>query len=248
MNKLDKLIRRYKGGKKISCVTAYDASMAKYLESSEIDIVLVGDSLGQVIKGEKTTHDVSLDEINYHTKCVRAGLKSSILMADLPRNTYNTKSRAYKNALELCSDGLADIIKIEIDQNNLGIAYHLLENNIPLCAHIGLLPQTIKSKSGYRKYGKTKSEADKLYDISVNLDQAGASIILLECLENKLAKKISSNCKAPVIGIGSGSGIDGQVAVIYDLLGISFNKIDTFIVSKKNSLDKQITNFKKRLR
>ena len=169
-------------------------------------------------------------------------------MADLPRNTYNTKSRAYKNALELCSDGLADIIKIEIDQNNLGIAYHLLENNIPLCAHIGLLPQTIKSKSGYRKYGKTKSEADKLYDIAVNLDQAGASIILLECLENKLAKKISSNCKAPVIGIGSGSGIDGQVAVIYDLLGISFNKIDTFIVSKKNSLDKQITNFKKRLR
>lgn len=247
MKKLNKLLKHYKHGKKISCITAYDASMSKYLESIGIDIILVGDSLGQVIKGEKTTHNVSLGEMIYHAKCVRSGIKKSVLMIDLPSNTYKTKSIAYKNSIKLSSSGLADLVKIEIDNNNIDIAHHLLEKNIPLCAHIGLLPQTIKSKSGYRKYGKTKYEAKQLYDIAINLDKEGVSVILLECIENKLAKKISMNCKAPVIGIGSGRGIDGQVAVIYDLLGISFNKIDSFITSEKNLLDKQIINFKKRL-
>lgn len=247
MNKLNKLLKHYKRGNKISCITAYDASMSKYLDSSGIDIILVGDSLGQVIQGNKTTHDVTLNEIAYHAKCVRAGLKNSILMVDLPINTYKTKHIAYKNASKFSLSGLADLVKIEIDSNNIHIAYHLLEKNIPLCAHIGLLPQTIKSKSGYRKYGKTKTEAKKLYDIAIELDQAGAPIILLECIENTLAKRISKNCKAPVIGIGSGKGLDGQVAVIYDLLGISFNKIDMFMTDEKNSLDKKIVNFKKKL-
>ena len=247
MNKINKLLKQYECGKKISCITAYDASMSKYLESLGVDIILVGDSLGQVIKGEKTTHNVSLDEIIYHAKCVRSGINRSILMADLPSNTYKTKKIAYKNAIKFSSSGLADLIKIEIDANNIDIAHYLLTKNIPLCAHIGLLPQTIRSKSGYRKYGKTKTEAKKLYDIAIELDQAGVPIILLECIENTLAKRISKNCKAPVIGIGSGNGLDGQVAVIYDLLGISFNKIDMFMADEKNSLDKKIINFKKRL-
>ena len=248
MSKLSKLLDLYKRGKKISCITAYDASMSKYLESSGVDIILVGDSLGQVIKGEKSTHGVTIDEIAYHARCVRSGLKTSILMVDLPKNSYNTKSKAYKNSHKFISTKLADLIKIEIDTNNIEIAKYLIEKNIPLCAHIGLLPQTIKSKSGYRKYGKSKDEAKKLYDLAVSLDKLGAKVILIECLENSLAKKISQNCSAPVIGIGSGNGIDGQVAVIYDLLGISFNKIDTFFINDKTSLDKQITKFIKKLK
>ena len=248
MSKLSKLLNLYRRGKKISCITAYDASMSKYLESSGIDIILVGDSLGQVIKGEKNTHGVTLDEITYHTRCVKSGLKTSILMIDLPKNSYNTKFKAYKNANKFILTRLADLIKIEIDVHNLDIAKYLIEKNIPLCAHIGLLPQTIKSRSGYRKYGKSKHEAKQLYDLAISLDKLGVQVILIECLENSLARRISENCNAPVIGIGSGRGIDGQVAVIYDLLGISFNKIDGFFKNDKTSLDKQIAEFRKKLK
>ena len=248
MSKLSKLLNLFRRGKKISCITAYDASMSKYLECLGIDIILVGDSLGQVIKGEKTTHGVTLDEMTYHTRCVKSGLKNSILMVDLPKNSYNTKSKAYKNSNKFISTRLADLIKIEIDADNLDIAKYLIEKNIPLCAHIGLLPQTIKSRSGYRKYGKSKHEAKQLYDLAVSLDKLGVQVILIECIENVLAKKISQNCSAPVIGIGSGSSIDGQVAVIYDLLGISFNKIDAFFKNDKTSLDKQIAKFRKKLK
>ena len=248
MSKLSKLLNLHKRGKKISCITAYDASVSKYLESSGIDIILVGDSLGQVIKGEKTTHGVTLDEITYHARCVKSGLRTSVLMVDLPKNSYNTKSKAYKNANEFISTRLADLVKIEIDNNNIDIAKYLIEKNIPLCAHIGLLPQTITSRSGYRKYGKSKHEAKQLYDLAVSLDKLGAQMILIECLENSLSKKISHSCSAPVIGIGSGSGIDGQVAVIYDLLGISFNKIDTFFKTNRTSLDKHIAGFRKKLK
>ena len=169
-------------------------------------------------------------------------------MVDLPKNSFNTKSKAFKNSQKFILKRLADLIKIEVDTNNLHIAQYLIEKNIPLCAHIGLLPQTIKSKSGYRKYGKSKYEAKQLYDLAVSLDKLGAQVILIECLENSLAKKISQSCNAPVIGIGSGGGIDGQVAVIYDLLGISFNKIDTFLTNDKTSLDKQIMKFRKKLK
>ena len=169
-------------------------------------------------------------------------------MIDLPKNSYNTKSKAYKNSRKFISTRLADLIKIEIDTNNLVIVKYLIEKNIPLCAHIGLLPQTIKSKSGYRKYGKREHEAKQLYDLAVSLDKLGVQVILIECLENSLAKKISQSCSAPVIGIGSGNGIDGQVAVIYDLLGISFNKIDKFFIDDRTSLDRQITRFRKKLK
>ena len=169
-------------------------------------------------------------------------------MVDLPKNSYNTKLEAYKNSHKFISTRLADLIKIEIDTNNLEIAKYLINKNVPLCAHIGLLPQSIKSKFGYRKYGKSKDEAKQLFDLAVSLDELGAQVILIECLDNSLAKKISQNCSSPVIGIGSGVGIDGQVAVIYDLLGISFNKIDTFFINDKTSLDKQITKFMKKMK
>ena len=245
MNKLQKLINLYKRGKKISCITAYDASFSKYLDAMGIDIILVGDSLGQVIKGEKSTHNVSLGEIIYHSKCVKSGLKNSLLMVDLPKGTFKNKPQALKNSLKLVSNGIADLIKIEVGPDNLKIIEYLVSKNIPLCAHIGLLPQTITTKSEYRKYGKSKKEADTLYNLALQLTQIGVDIILLECLHNDLAKRISLDCSVPVIGIGSGNKLDGQVAVIYDLLGVSYNVIDSFITKRTSSLDTHINKFKK---
>ena len=245
MKNLNRLLNLYKRGRKLSCITAYDASISKYLDSNNTDIVLVGDSLGQVIKGGKSTHTVSIDEIIYHSKCVKSGLKKATLMIDLPINTYNSKSQAYKNAYKLISKCSADLVKIEVNEKNINIADHLIKKNVPLCGHIGLLPQSIKSKSGFRKYGKSLKEGNQIYDLALSLDQIGVKLILLECVDNIVADKISKACKSPVIGIGSGKGLDGQVAVIYDLLGISFNKITSLTMKKSSSFDKVIQNFLK---
>ena len=243
MKKSIRLKKLHKNAKNISCITAYDATFSIFLDRLGIDIILVGDSLGQVIKGDNTTHRVSLDEIIYHSKCVKSGIKSAMLMVDLPKDTYATKDQAYINSKNIIHECKADLIKIEVDIDNLDIASYLVSKNIPLCGHIGLLPQSVKSKKGYRKYGKKKKEADLLYNVALNLDQIGTDLILLECVEESLARRITEACKAPVIGIGSGNLLDGQVAVIYDLLGISFNQIPSLTSSVHPSLTRVIKNF-----
>jgi 3-methyl-2-oxobutanoate hydroxymethyltransferase len=243
MKKSNRFKKFHLGEKCISCITSYDATFSNFLDRLGVDIILVGDSLGQVIKGENSTHRVSLDEIIYHSKCVKSGIKSAMLMVDLPKDTYTTKNQAYINSSKIISECKADLIKIEVDDNNLDIASYLVSKNIPLCGHIGLLPQSIESKKGYRKYGKKKKEADLLYNYALNLDDMGTDLILLECVDETLAKRITEACKAPVIGIGSGSPLDGQVAVIYDLLGISFNQIPSLTSSVNPSLTSVIKNF-----
>ena len=246
MTALDNLLKSYRKGTMLSCVTAYDASIAKFLETQGVNIVLVGDSLGQVIKGNNSTHNVSLEEITYHAKCVTSGTKRATVMVDLPKNTYNTKLSAFKNSNKLINNNLADLIKIEVDSDNLDIVEHLVKKNIPVCGHLGLLPQSVKNKSGFRKYGKTKMEASLIYNNAILLDKMGAKIILLECVENTLAKRIKNVCNSPVIGIGSGLGLDGQVAVIYDLLGISFNKITSLTKKNEKVINKVIQTFLKK--
>jgi 3-methyl-2-oxobutanoate hydroxymethyltransferase len=243
MKKSNRFKKFHLGEKCISCITSYDATFSNFLDRLGVDIILVGDSLGQVIKGENSTHRVSLDEIIYHSKCVKSGIKSAMLMVDLPKDTYTTKNQAYINSSKIISECKADLIKIEVDDNNLDIASYLVSKNVPLCGHIGLLPQSIESKKGYRKYGKKKKEADLLYNYALNLDDMGTDLILLECVDETLAKRITEACKAPVIGIGSGSSLDGQVAVIYDLLGISFNQIPSLTSSVNPSLTSVIKNF-----
>ena len=247
MTVLNKLLKSYKEGNSLSCVTAYDASIAKYLETNGVKIILVGDSLGQVIKGNKSTHNVSLQDVTYHAKCVSSGIKRTTIMVDLPKNTYNTKLQAYKNSKKLIDKNLADLIKIEVDCDNLDIVEYLVKKNIPICGHLGLLPQSIKNKSGFRKYGKTKKEASLIYNNAMALDHIGAKIILLECVENTLAKRITKACTSPIIGIGSGLGLDGQVAVIYDLLGISFNKITSLTKKNEKVIDTVIKKFIKKM-
>tara|TARA_B100001109_G_C18743623_1_gene417809 strand:- start:66 stop:809 length:744 start_codon:yes stop_codon:yes gene_type:complete len=244
MSKLDKFLKNYQKGKKISCVTAYDASMSKFLESQDINIVLVGDSLGQVIKGDKTTHNVSINEIIYHTNCVMSGINKSLLMVDLPKNTYDTKKQALYYSKKVLSETHADIIKLEV-KNNIDIIEYLTKKNIPICAHLGLLPQSIKSRSGFRKYGKTLKEANSIIKNAVSLNTLGVKMILLECIDTKLSRKITNNISCPVIGIGSGPYLDGQVAVIYDLLGISFNKISSLSKDNSKHIEKIIKEFSK---
>ena len=243
MKKNNRLKKLHLGEKNISCITSYDATFSNFLDRLGVDIILVGDSLGQVIKGDNSTHRVSLDEIVYHSKCVKSGIKSAMLMVDLPKDTYTNKNQAYINSSKIMYECKADLIKIEINADNLEIASYLVSKNVPICGHIGLLPQSIKSKKGYRKYGKTKKEADLLYRSALHLDEIGTDLILLECVEEDLAKKITAACKAPVIGIGSGNLLDGQVAVIYDLLGISFNQIRSLTSSVNPSLTSVIKNF-----
>ena len=243
MKKNNRLKKLHLGEKNISCITSFDATFSNFLDRLGVDIILVGDSLGQVIKGDNSTHRVSLDEIVYHSKCVKSGIKSAMLMVDLPKDTYTNKNQAYINSSKIMYECKADLIKIEINADNLEIASYLVSKNVPICGHIGLLPQSIKSKKGYRKYGKTKKEADLLYRSALHLDEIGTDLILLECVEEDLAKKITAACKAPVIGIGSGNLLDGQVAVIYDLLGISFNQIPSLTSSVNSSLTSVIKNF-----
>jgi 3-methyl-2-oxobutanoate hydroxymethyltransferase len=247
MTALDNLLKSYRNGTALSCVTAYDASIAKYLETQGVNIVLVGDSLGQVIQGDKSTHNVSFEEIIYHAKCVTSGTNTATVMVDLPKNTYNTKLSALKNSKKLINNNLADLIKIEVDSDNLDIVKHLVQKNIPVCGHLGLLPQSVKSKSGFRKYGKNKIEASLIYNNAILLDTIGVKIILLECVEASLAKRIANSCCCPVIGIGSGLGLDGQVAVIYDLLGISFNKITSLTKKNEKVINKVIQAFIKKI-
>jgi 3-methyl-2-oxobutanoate hydroxymethyltransferase len=235
MTALDNLLKSYRNGTALSCVTAYDASIAKYLETQGVNIVLVGDSLGQVIKGDKSTHNVSFEEITYHAKCVTSGTKKATIMVDLPKNTYNTKLSAFKNSKKLINNNLADLIKIEVDSCNLDIIEYLIKKNIPTCGHLGLLPQSVKNKSGFRKYGKTKREASLIYNNAILLDKMGVKIILLECVEATLAKRIANTCNCPVIGIGSGLGLDGQVAVIYDLWGLVLIKLHHLLKRMKKS-------------
>jgi len=244
MSKLDKFLKHYQKGKKFSCVTAYDASMSKFLESQDINIVLVGDSLGQVIKGDKTTHNVSINEIIYHSNCVMSGINKSLLMVDLPKNTYDTKKQALYHSKRVLSETHADIIKLEV-KNNIDIIEYLIKKNIPICAHLGLLPQSIKSKSGFRKYGKTLKEANSIIKNAISLNTLGVKMILLECVDIKLSRKITNNISCPVIGIGSGPYVDGQVAVIYDLLGISFNIISSLSKDNSKHIEKIIKEFSK---
>jgi len=206
----------------IACVTCYDASFSKILNDIKIDIVLVGDSLGMVIQGKKDTHQVTMDDILYHVACVAENKSEYLLMADMPKNSYENSKIAYSNAKKLL-DNKVDIVKIEYKEEYFEVIEYLVSKSIPVCAHIGLLPQYVLSKKDIRTYGKDKSESNKILDQAKKLDNLGVAMILLECVNSKLSKEITDSTKLPVIGIGSGKHCNGQVQVLYDLIGISDN-------------------------
>ncbi|MDH5545797.1 MAG: 3-methyl-2-oxobutanoate hydroxymethyltransferase [Gammaproteobacteria bacterium] len=224
-----KLREKKQAGEKITCLTAYDASFAAIEESAGIDAILVGDSLGMVLQGHTSTLPVTIEDMVYHTSLVRRGAPASFLIADMPFMADASVESALLNAGQLVKAG-ATCIKLEGAQSfTLEIVTGLAQRGVPVCGHIGLQPQSVNKLGGYRVQGKDSHQAIKLVEDAHALEQAGADIIVLECVPATLAQEITRNLSIPTIGIGAGAGCDGQVLVIYDLLGITRGKRAKFV-------------------
>ena len=213
-------------GEKIACLTAYDASFSRVVDQAGIDIMLVGDSLGMVIQGKETTVPVSIDEMVYHTQCVVNARKRSFVIADLPFLSYATTESALKNSAKLMQLGGAQMVKLE--GAHVDIIKFLVDFGVPVCGHLGLLPQSINQLGSYKVQGRDVFEAEKILEDAKNIEMAGASLLVLECVPADLAAKVSTALSIPVIGIGAGVDCDGQVLVLYDMLGISIGKRPKF--------------------
>lgn len=215
-------------GEKITCLTAYDASFSRLLDQAGVDVILVGDSLGMVIQGQSSTIPVTLDEMIYHSRCVAGAKKRAFLITDLPFMSYSDPHVAALNAARLMREGRAEMVKLEGGQPHLEAVRHLTAQGIPVCGHLGLLPQSVHQLGGYRVQGKTELDAKLLLEDALSLQAAGAKLLVLECVPSGLAKKVSEQLDIPTIGIGAGVDCDGQVLVLYDMLNISHGKRPRF--------------------
>lgn len=208
-------------GRPISMVTAYDATFARLLDGAQVDMVLVGDSLGMVIQGGANTLAVTLEDMIYHVKCVGRGLKRAHLMADMPFMSYQASAeQAMMNAGRLLKEAGAHSVKVEGGMELAETVQHMVAAGIPVMAHIGLRPQRYHQMGGYAVQGKKDDDAKRLINEAKAFEQAGAFGLLLEGIPATLAQKITETVDIPTIGIGAGAKCDGQVLVIYDLLGM----------------------------
>ncbi|MHB1543497.1 MAG: 3-methyl-2-oxobutanoate hydroxymethyltransferase [Gammaproteobacteria bacterium] len=214
------LRRLKKNRQKIVCLTAYDASFAAVLDASGVDLVLVGDSLGMVIQGHASTIPVTIDHMVYHTQLVARGLKRALLVADLPFLSYCDPQTALLNAGRLLREGGAHMVKLEGNATQAMIVEALAGQGIPVCAHLGLRPQSQHKIGGFRVAGRSEAEANRMVEDAKQLEAAGADLLLLECVPTPLATRITEAARVPVIGIGAGPTVDGQILVLYDILGL----------------------------
>jgi 3-methyl-2-oxobutanoate hydroxymethyltransferase len=215
-------------GEKIAMITCYDASMAVLCEQAGVDILLVGDSLGMVIQGHDTTLPVTMGDMLYHTRLVARVRQHTLLAVDMPYRSYADKQQAFTNAYCLLEKGGADMVKLEGGGATIDIVSHLTAQGIRVCGHLGLLPQSVNELGGYKVQGRDQTAAEQMVQDALGLQQAGAEIIVLECIPSGLAQRISAAIDIPTIGIGAGRDCDGQVLVIYDLLGLNPGKIPRF--------------------
>ncbi len=213
----------------IACLTAYDASMACIVDQAGTDVVLVGDSLGMVIQGHDTTVPVTVADIIYHCRVVARGLRRAFLMADMPFMSYTTPVQALDNAVRLMQEGGAMMVKLEGGSGQVGIVEHLARHDIPVCAHIGLKPQSVHKLGGFRVQGREQADARQMVDDAAALEQAGADIVLLECVPTEVGRMVRDAVEVPVIGIGAGPHVDGQILVLYDMLGITQGRLPRFV-------------------
>ncbi|OOZ34402.1 3-methyl-2-oxobutanoate hydroxymethyltransferase [Solemya velesiana gill symbiont] len=223
------LIQMKEQGEKIAVLTSYDASFTSLLEDAGIDVILVGDSLGMVIQGQESTLPVDVEDMVYHTRCVARGRRNSLLIADMPFMSYSSAELALKTAGHLMKDGGAHMVKLEGGATQLETVRQLTSNGIPVCAHLGLLPQSVHKLGGYRVQGRDDESARIMKEDAMALEAAGAQMLVLECVPTDLAAEISRELTIPVIGIGAGAGCDGQVLVLYDMLGITPGKPAKFV-------------------
>ncbi len=215
-------------GEKIVCLTAYDFSFARALEQAGIDVMLVGDSLGMVIQGRSTTLPVTMDETIYHCRCVAAGRERTLLMADMPFMSHISAEDALRNAGRLMKEGGAQIVKLEGGREQASVVARLAGAGIPVCAHLGLRPQSVHKLGGYRVQGREPDAAESMLRDARALQEAGADLLLLECVPAALAARVTKEVDVPVIGIGAGADCDGQILVLQDMLGLTPGRTPRF--------------------
>jgi 3-methyl-2-oxobutanoate hydroxymethyltransferase len=217
---LNTLFARKRAGEKFAALTAYDALFAELISSAGIEVILVGDSLGMVLQGHDSTLPVTLADMTYHMHCVRNGNRGALIMADLPFMSYASEQQSLESAAELMRAG-AHIVKLEGGAWLAESTRLLTERGIPVCAHMGLTPQSINRIGGYRVQGRDPDQAHAIIEEAKVLENAGASILLLECVPVDLGRTITEVLDIPVIGIGAGPHTDGQIMVMHDMLGIT---------------------------
>lgn len=213
---------------RIVSLTAYDAAFARVLDAAGCDFILVGDSVGMVVQGHTTTIPVSIDDIIYHTRMVARGTQRALVMADMPFMSYHSPNDCLHNAARLMKEGGAEMVKLEWGALQIDMVARLTECGIPVCAHLGLTPQTIFKMGTYRVQGRQHDTAQKMIADARALEDAGADMLLLECVPMKLAEEITRAAGVPVIGIGAGPDVDGQILVLYDILDIAPGKRTRF--------------------
>jgi 3-methyl-2-oxobutanoate hydroxymethyltransferase len=216
-------------GEPIACLTAYDASYAARVDAGGTDLVLVGDSLGMVIQGHDTTVPVTVDDVVYHSRAVARGLRRAFLVADMPFMSYANPEQALENSVRMMQQGGAMMIKLEGGEGQVEIVQHLARHDIPVCAHLGLKPQSVHKIGGFKVQGRESGQAERMRRAAALLQDAGADIVLLECVPNELGQMIRDSLEVPVIGIGAGPNVDGQILVLYDILDITIGRTPRFV-------------------
>jgi 3-methyl-2-oxobutanoate hydroxymethyltransferase len=226
---LSTLARMKADGEKIASLTCYDASFGVLLDAADVDVVLVGDSLGMVVQGHSTTVPVTMDQMVYHCACVARGVHRAFLMGDLPFMSYPSRDVALSNSVRLMQEGGAQMVKLESGGKQADIVEFLASHDIAVCAHLGLKPQSVHKTGGFRVQGRERETAARLLEEARRLESAGADLVLLECIPASLGKTIAAELHVPVIGIGAGPDTDGQILVTYDMLDITTGRKPRFV-------------------
>jgi len=217
-------------GERITCLTAYDYPSARLVDEAGIDMVLVGDSLGMVVLGREDTMSVTMEEMLHHTRAVRRGVKSALLIADMPYGSYQDHGNdALNNAIRFVKEAGAEAVKIEGGEKRADLVRRLIDAEIPVMGHIGLTPQSLHQMGGYKVQGKTLPAVEKLMKDAIALDRAGAFTIVLEGMPREVAAMITAEVDAATIGIGAGPECNGQVLVLHDILNLSFSPAAKFV-------------------
>ena len=230
---ISKLLTMRAEDEKITMLTAYDSTMSALLNRCGVETILIGDSLGNVIQGHSSTTPVTVEQVAYHTECVARANSYAFIIADLPFASYGDPVQALDSAAELMRAG-ADMVKLDGGDWQIDIIQYLVERSVPVCAHLGLLPQSVHLLGGYKVQGKSKDAASLMLEQAIACEQAGAQMIVLEAIPSSLGRLITESLSIPTIGIGAGADCSGQVLVLQDMLGISPGKPPKFV---KNFLD-----------
>lgn len=232
------LLKKYQEGQPISMVTCYDYTFARLVERAQIDMILVGDSLGNVIQGHDTTLPVTVEDIIYHSRAVIRGNSSALVVADLPFMSYQASPyEALTNAGRLLKEGMAQAIKLEGGAQLAPLVSQMTSAGIPVCGHLGLTPQSVHALGGYRVQAREDEAAKRLLSDAQALQDAGAFMIVLEMVPAQLAQQVTAQLQIPTIGIGAGNATSGQVLVIYDLLGLNHDFKPKFLKHYANLED-----------